>query len=97
MLSGTQLVGAVALFIVARLSYELLLSPLKAFPGPFISKFTDLWRAYLTRRGNVDEDVKSWHRRYGSAVRVGPNAISLSDPTLIKTVYTTRNEWIKVS
>ncbi|KAI6779237.1 uncharacterized protein J7T54_007764 [Emericellopsis cladophorae] len=61
----------------AKLVWELLFSPLRAFPG------------------DVDRKHLAWHHKWGSAVRVGPNAISLNDPDLIKTLYGTKNPWRK--
>ena len=36
------------------------------------------------------------HEQYGSAVRLGPNLVSLSDPDLIKVVYDVRGSFVKV-
>jgi hypothetical protein len=84
-------------FVVARILYDFLLSPLRHIPGPALSKYTDFYRAYLTTRGHVDSHIRAWHRKWGTAVRVGPNTVSISDPDLIKVIYTTRNPWRKVS
>ncbi|CAG8980606.1 hypothetical protein HYALB_00013761, partial [Hymenoscyphus albidus] len=35
------------------------------------------------------------HGKHGPAVRIGPNVVSLSDPHLIKTVYSTRGNFLK--
>ncbi|KAK4235413.1 cytochrome P450 [Achaetomium macrosporum] len=86
---------AVVALVVVRVVYELLLSPLRQFPGPLLAKFTDFYRAGLTLTGRVDHWKRTWHRRWGPAVRVGPNAISLNDPDLIKVIYTTKNAWLK--
>lgn len=96
--SGAQIVSVAVLLISARVIWEFLFSPLRAFPGPFAAKFTDAWRAFLTTRGNVDSITRGWHAKWGQAVRIGPNAISLSDPGLIKVVYasTTKKAWRKV-
>lgn len=80
---------------IAKISWEFLFSPLKAFPGPFLGKFTDAWRACLTALGQIDKTHLEWHRNYGSAVRIGPNCISISDPALIRTIYATKDAWIK--
>jgi hypothetical protein len=82
--------------VAVKVLYEITLSPLRRFPGPFLAKLTDFYRAGLTTRGNVDHHNRQWHQKWGSAVRVGPNAISLSDPELIKVVYTSKNAWLKV-
>ncbi|KAJ3467707.1 hypothetical protein MRS44_005271 [Fusarium solani] len=42
------------------------LSPLRAIPGPFLSRFTDLW--YLSRlyRGQFEQENLELHERYGN-------------------------------
>jgi hypothetical protein len=82
--------------IVAKLSWEILLSPLRVFPGPFLAKITDTYRAALTVLGHIDSVHLDWHKRYGTAVRIGPNCISISDPGLIRTIYATKDAWLKV-
>ncbi|KAF5020470.1 hypothetical protein F66182_7509 [Fusarium sp. NRRL 66182] len=82
-------------FVVARIFYEFFSSPLRHFPGPLFSKFTDFYRAHLTKQGHVDGHIRAWHQKWGSAVRVGPNTVSISDPDLIRVIYTTRDPWRK--
>ncbi|OAA38812.1 Cytochrome P450 [Metarhizium rileyi] len=96
-ISGAQLVTSLVLYLFARAIWEFFFSPLRAFPGPFAAKFTDAWRAFLTTRGNVDSVTRGWHRKWGQAVRIGPNTISLSGTELIKVVYasTSKNAWKK--
>lgn len=96
-LSLGYLLYAGVTFVVARVLYEFFLSPLRHIPGPGPSKYTDFYRAYLTTKGHVDSHIRAWHRKWGAAVRVGPNTVSISDPDLIKVIYTTRNPWRKVS
>ncbi|KAI9897728.1 hypothetical protein N3K66_007584 [Trichothecium roseum] len=84
-----------AAFLLLRLLHELLASPLRRFPGPPAARFTDLYRAAVTLRGRAERHHRSWHARYGPAVRVGPDAVLLSDPALIRHVYATKNAWLK--
>lgn len=72
-------------------------SPLRDFPGPVLARLTNLWRFLDVFHGRPDKTQLELHRKYGSAVRVGPNVISLSDPSLISKVYTTKGAWKKVS
>ena len=72
-------------------------SPLKDFPGPIPAGLTNLWRFLDVFHGRHDKTQLELHRKYGSAVRIGPNVISLSDPGLISKVYTTKGAWRKVS
>lgn len=87
-------IGAVLLCLVVL--WQLFLSPLRGFPGPFVAKFTDVWRAAAVIPGRIDSVNRRWHKKYGYAVRVGPNAIILNDPEMIKTVYSTKKAWVKV-
>ena len=66
---------------------------LQGFPGPFLAKFTDWWRLYHTLdEHNTELEL---HKKYGSAVRVGPNVIILDDPKLLKTIYSTKGDFLK--
>ena len=82
--------------LVARLIWELAFSPLRKFRGPLAARFTHLWRVRAVLLGNAEAHHRQWHRRYGTAVRVGPDAVMLDDPDLIKTIYTGKNAWKKV-
>lgn len=95
---STQIALGLCFFALARVTWELLFSPLRAFPGPFISKFTDVWRAAWSAEGDIDATHVKWHRKYDrTAVRIGPNTISIGDPNLIRTIYSTKEPWIKVN
>jgi cytochrome P450 len=82
----------VLLFYVAQ---SFFFHPLRQFRGPFIAKFTSWWRFVNVFKGNADVTDRKLHHKYGTAVRLGPNFISLSDPSLIKTIYRTRNPFLK--
>jgi hypothetical protein len=73
-----------------------LTSPLKNIPGPFLAKFTNLWRVRVYCRFATWETQRPLHARYGSAVRIGPNMVALNDPTLIPIIYNTRGTFLKV-
>ncbi|KAF4461115.1 Cytochrome P450 [Fusarium albosuccineum] len=94
-LDFTHTLGLLFLLIGSKVLWELFWSPLSVFPGPFAAKFTDVWRALAVVLGQVDNTNRKWHRKYGSAVRVGPNAVLLNDPGLIKTIYSTKQPWEK--
>lgn len=89
------LLGLTTLFIT-NLLWSYYNSPLKPIPGPFVAKFTNLWRFFDVWGGRPELTLRKLHQRYGSAVRIGPNIVSLSDPRLIKTIYSTRGEYLKV-
>ncbi|KAJ9224986.1 hypothetical protein DTO027B5_2442 [Paecilomyces variotii] len=75
--------------------WSYLLSPLKVFPGPVAARYTNFWRFRDVVRGNCQNTHIKLHRKHGTAVRMGPNIISLSDPNLINTVFSTKTLWKK--
>ncbi|KAF2119518.1 cytochrome P450 [Lophiotrema nucula] len=85
--------GVVVLF--ARYVIAYLNSPLKSIPGPFLARFSDVWRFWNHYRRQHIETQKGLHEKYGDVVRLGPNTVSLNDPSLLKTIYTTRGTFIK--
>ena len=96
MQAGLQLVVVCLFLFVGKWLWEAFVSPLRSIPGPILAKVTNLWRAVETAKYQADIKHRELHRKYGSAVRLGPNMISLSDPSLIRTVYATKNPWVKV-
>ncbi|POS81052.1 benzoate 4-monooxygenase cytochrome P450 [Diaporthe helianthi] len=91
----TLVVGiALGVFVVSHvLAY--LRSPLKDIPGPFLAKFTNIWRFIDHYKATQISTQRRLHATLGPAVRIGPNFVSLSDPTLLKTIYSTRGEYAK--
>ncbi|KAJ5281445.1 hypothetical protein N7478_006817 [Penicillium angulare] len=90
-----QGLAALGLLCLTKLVWDIFLSPLRSIPGPFLAKVTDFWRSIHTYRGRVDLKHLELHRRYGTAVQIGPNCVSISDPALIRIIYSTRNPWKK--
>ena len=73
-----------------------LFSGLGHIPGPFISKFSNLWKINAAFRGEMPQRNIALHRKYGPLVRMGPNLISVDDPTALSTIYTFKPIWRKV-
>jgi hypothetical protein len=92
----TDVLLSVCVLIISRFLWNYLRSPLKNFPGPIPTTFTNIWRMQDVYKGRCDITHNELHRKYGPAVRMGPNLLSLSDPNLIGQVYNTRNPWLKV-
>jgi cytochrome P450 len=90
----TTLLVAVPLLLVAHLVRNYL--KLRHIPGPFLAKFTDLWRWHSMNNTHFyGPTLMKLHERYGRLVRVGPNFVSVSDPAAIGTVYGTSPVWKK--
>ena len=86
--------GAVVLTISCVVAY--LSSPLKAIPGPFLARFSNIWRFYNHYGQTHIETQKELHKKYGDVVRLGPNTVSIADAELLKTIYSTRGTFLKV-
>jgi hypothetical protein len=71
-------------------------SPIKDIPGPFLAKFSDLWRFFNHYSRSHIETQKALHEKYGDTVRLGPNVVSVTDPALVKKIYEARGTFVKV-
>ncbi|TKX27084.1 cytochrome P450 monooxygenase-like protein 2 [Elsinoe australis] len=87
--NGTTVFVAIASAVAIHIAVKVLLSPLRDIPGPWLAKVTDLWRLIESWRGRPDISHNKLHEKYGPAVRIGPNCVSISDPALIKTIFST--------
>ncbi|KAF4547581.1 Cytochrome P450-like protein 20 [Elsinoe fawcettii] len=91
----TLAVGAAVAVVAITFIVPLVTSPLNRIPGPLTAKFTDLWRLITVWRGQAHEVQKRLHEQHGSVVRLGPNCVSVSDPDLIKVIYSSKTRWEK--
>ncbi|PIL28313.1 cytochrome P450 [Ganoderma sinense ZZ0214-1] len=57
--------------------------PLHQYPGPIWCRTSMLWHVMQTINGKQMEYLRSLHDTYGDVVRVGPNHLSVRDPSLI--------------
>ncbi|KAF2169488.1 hypothetical protein M409DRAFT_20702 [Zasmidium cellare ATCC 36951] len=81
-LPATLLVAAVGIIF-----YRLSLHPLAHFPGPFEAKLSGSWRNRHYWQGQWHEDVVQLHKKYGPAVRIAPNELSLVDADALRLLY----------
>lgn len=77
----------IPLAIIGVLFYRALLHPLAGIPGPFLAKFTGLWRSYRYFCGTWHDDVLTLHDRYGRVVRIAPSEVSIVDGDVLKKLY----------
>ncbi|KAI0597880.1 cytochrome P450 [Biscogniauxia sp. FL1348] len=95
-LPGVQAVaGVLFLATFAYAFYQCFLSPLAKIPGPFWAKFNNLYRAYISWRGNFHRDLAALHEKYGKVVRIGPNNLSVADPMAFREIYKAGNRFTK--
>lgn len=96
-LTAGSALGLVCGLVLLRLVISYFSSPLRDIPGPFLAKFTDVWRMFDYWKTTQIQSHQELHRQHGAAVRIGPNMVSLSDPSLLKKVYDTRGNFVKVT
>lgn len=70
-------------------------SSIRQYPGPWLARYTNLWRLLLVRRGDYHVQIKKLHEKYGPIVRIGPNTLDLDIPELAKVLYSTDGKWRK--
>jgi hypothetical protein len=87
--------GAIVLAIHALVTY--LRSPLKNIPGPFLARFSNVWRLFSHYNQTHIDTQRALHKKHGDFVRLGPNTVSIADASLLKTIYSTRGTFKKVS
>lgn len=51
---------------------------------------------FHVRRGNYHFVIEELHKKHGPVVRIAPNVLDLDIPELIKTVYNTKENYLKV-
>ncbi|KAG4257724.1 hypothetical protein FPRO04_07945 [Fusarium proliferatum] len=83
LLYGALLTG-LALFHLIRLRHR---AGLRHIPGPWLARYTTLYRLGLVYKGDSPRQYQLLHERYGPIVRTGPNHVSTSDPAMIPVIY----------
>jgi cytochrome P450 len=68
---------------------------LRDIPGPFLASISPLPRLFSVAKGHNYATHIDYHRKYGSAARVGPNHVSFSDGDALSTVYNITSKFHK--
>lgn len=69
---------------------------LKHIPGPTFAAFTNLVRRSWVVSGGLHEKHTKLHRKYGTVIRVGPNAVLVSQPAAVDKIYSFKTRFVKV-
>ncbi|CAI7629697.1 unnamed protein product [Penicillium glandicola] len=81
------IVVALSVLLYRFVYYPLYVSYLRKLPGPKTYAVTK-WRLALDDyNGLRTQSIHSLHKRYGTAVRLGPNELSFSSLSALKTIY----------
>lgn len=70
---------------------------LNKYPGPFLASLTDWWRLIDVYGRRSELTHRALHKKYGDVVRLGPNTLSFSDPSALKSIYGLNKGFVKVS
>lgn len=67
---------AFGLWIVSHAIYDLLFSPLRGIPGPFLARLSSLWEIDAIRRNGLNETYIRLHEKYGQQSPIpGPDVL----------------------
>ncbi|KAL2059856.1 hypothetical protein VTL71DRAFT_10011 [Oculimacula yallundae] len=95
---GAYVIGAL---FVLWLIFSYQSAPSKAglckLPGPRVARYSNFWRLRTSNSGFAPQKFRELHRKYGDVVRIGPNHVSISDPSLIPIIYGVSSKFIKSS
>ena len=69
---------------------------LASIPGPFLARWSDLWKAYAVYRRDAHKRMVSAHEKYGPVVRIGPNTVSFASSGAMHTIHGSRDAYDKV-
>ena len=76
-------VALYSLYYVASALYQIFLSPLRRYPGPFLARFSEAWSMYYTMDGKGRcHALLDAHRRYNSKTISSSRSYSVADTVL---------------
>ncbi|KAI1086184.1 cytochrome P450 [Rostrohypoxylon terebratum] len=85
----------IPLFLIARILYIRYASPLREYPGPFLASFSRLWKIASTASERTHLHHIELHKKYGPIVRISPNELSFSSPTVARNVLSAGKRFYK--
>lgn len=62
-------------------------------PGPFLASISDLWMMRASTSTRLSEIFEQLGQEYGSVVRIGPNQVLVSDPSILRKVGAVRGTY----
>ncbi|KAF8862114.1 cytochrome P450 oxidoreductase [Acephala macrosclerotiorum] len=98
-LSASSILSNLPWLILAAIVSNALLQKFKPglskIPGPQLASVTNLWRLFVTWGRRPELAHQYLHAKYGDAVRLGPNMVSISDLKAVKEVYGFSSAYVK--
>jgi hypothetical protein len=84
------------LLLLSYIVYTRYFTGLSHIPGPFIASISNFWKISAAWHEEMPQRNIALHRKYGSLVRIGPNMISVDDPSALSTIYGFKPIYLKV-
>ncbi|KAK4173808.1 putative cytochrome P450 pisatin demethylase-like protein [Triangularia setosa] len=81
------LLGGLVSYMIGWIIYARWFHPYSKYPGPFLASITRLWIIKELWSGKAEVTQREWHTKYGPIIRIAPDEVSISDPSVIKTIY----------
>ncbi|GJN72628.1 hypothetical protein PLICBS_006703 [Purpureocillium lilacinum] len=75
--------------------YNIYFHPCAHLPGPLLFRMTILPNLYYSWKGTKHLKVDELHKKYGDAVRIEPNFVSIMSPSSVQAIYGTGSQWGK--
>jgi len=69
---------------------------LRHIPGPFFASVSNIQRLYWVLSGRAHDHHIALHKKYGPLVRMGPNMVSVGDPSETGKIYGITGKYKKV-
>ncbi|KAI0828784.1 cytochrome P450 [Hypoxylon sp. FL0890] len=84
--SAYALYGLISLTVL-YLSYQLLLHPLRSYPGPLLAKITNWYTGFFAIKRDLHIEIWRNHQKYGPVVRIGPDRLTFNSATALRDIY----------
>uniref|UniRef100_A0A8H7KBQ6 Cytochrome P450 n=1 Tax=Bionectria ochroleuca TaxID=29856 RepID=A0A8H7KBQ6_BIOOC len=80
---------------VIQILYVSLRPGLRDLPGPWLARYTPLWRIMFVFSGKAPEGYRKLHAKHGKMVRTAPKVVDISDPSAISLIYGIGSKFLK--
>ncbi|KAL7274983.1 hypothetical protein RUND412_002096 [Rhizina undulata] len=78
-----------------QLLYNIVLSPLRGVPGPWLACLTPFYIKYFVLRGRKAQKIHELHEKYGPVVRISPSEVAISHLPTVREIYSISSKFIK--
>ncbi|KAK4955890.1 hypothetical protein LTR10_006829 [Elasticomyces elasticus] len=82
-----SLLATPALYLLSIIAYNLLLHPLRSYPGPLLYRALPFFLDYQTYTGTLIRTTAALHVKYGPVVRMSPNQLSFTSGQIYQDVW----------